>query len=212
MRCKNPCVFLRRCALGWYVRLVTQIPFQLKDRLHYNTPYRGCWQAHSQPGLPRGGCGQPGDNPPSCPQILQIARRSTSLTAHPTRLVAHRQWFHQDPLGKLSTVIFTPVDRRTSTVSYAQTAEVARGPRTSVRQERLARCENHRTLPQELSTLMIIVCSLADRGEMCPPSPDTGRSSCLDGQSRFPFHTTRQRTACAHDRLAALETSGVVRR
>src|SRR5712692_9749536 len=212
MRCKNPCVFLRRCALGWYVRFVTQIPFQLKARLHYNTPYRGCWQPYSQPRAAARGCGQPGDNPPSCPQIRQITGRAPWPTARTTRSAPHRQWFHQDPLGKLSTVIFTPVDRRESTASCAQTAADARGPRTSVRQERLARCENHRTLPQELSTLMIIVCSLADRGEMCPPCPDPSRSSCPDGQSRLPFHTTRQRTAYAHCRLAALETSGVVRR
>lgn len=133
-------------------------------------------------------------------------------TAPATRVVSHRHWFDQATFGELSTPVFRPVDRCGSTASCAETAESARLPRTSVRQERFSRCENHRTLPQELSTLMIIVCSLADCGEMCPPCPDPGRSSHRDGQSRLPFHTTRQRTACAHSRLASQETSGVVRR
>lgn len=133
-------------------------------------------------------------------------------TTPETRAVTHRQEFDQNPFGELSTTIFTAVDRRASEASCAQIAWDAWMPRTSVRQERLLRCENHRTLPQELSTLMIIVCSLADRGEMCPPCPDPSRSSCRNGQSRLSFHTTRQRTACARCRRAALETSRVVRR
>lgn len=87
MRCKNPCVFLRRCALGWYVRFVTRIPFQRKDRFHYNTPHPGRWQP---PSHLLTGCDGPwitwGQRVPLVPRISKSQRTSPRGRArNPTR-------------------------------------------------------------------------------------------------------------------------------
>ncbi len=212
MRCKKPWVFLRRCALGWYVRLTTRVPFHHKDSVHYNTPHPGCWRrtrsagpsqqplwtTWGQPGLlspeysDHRGC-LIGSGSPWPGRLLTVSRSPRT----PSGVI--NSGLHT--CGQMRIRAIPRRDRRkwphAAHLCSAGTPRVVREPPGT---------------PQELSTLMIIVCSLADRGEICSPWSDPSRSSRRDGQSRFPFHTTRQRRACAHNRLAALETSGVARR